>query len=185
MKYPQIRTLKMVPLDRMNTLSDWLATQLETRGWSQRELSRRSGISPTQISDIISGKANPGADSSIAIARALGEPPEKLLRLAGILPALPPAVPEEREALAILRTLGAQARAYALAILRALRGDRPPPPANVIAEPRQPYTVGEHLAADLARQLDQLTPADQRRVIDLMRRLSGDTQPNGDPQPEQ
>lgn len=158
----------------MNTLSDWLSNELGDRGWSQRELSRRSGISPTQISDIISGKANPGADSCVAIARALNEPPEDILRLAGILPPLPPPVEDEREALGLFRQLERSARQVILATMRSLAGIRP---AIRFNEPRAPYSLDERLAQDIAQQLEQLTPEDQRRVIDLMRRLSGDIGP--------
>ncbi len=85
-----------------------------------RELSRRAGISHTQIADVVNSRANPGADFCIAVARALGEQPEKMLRLAGILPPLPPAVEEENEILQIVRHLSPVQRQAALAILRSL-----------------------------------------------------------------
>lgn len=71
----------------MTILSDWLTTELAERGWSMRELARRSGISTAQISDVISGNANPGVKFCQAIAKGLGVPPTEIFRLAGHLPA--------------------------------------------------------------------------------------------------
>jgi len=160
----------------MNTLSDWLVTELDVRGWSQRELSRRSGVSPTQISDIISGKANPGADSSIAIARALSKPPEDILRLAGILPPLPPPVENDQEAITLFRQLDQGTRHVILATMRNLLGIR----SAVINEQRAGYTASggsSRLAQDITSQLQQMTPGDQRRILDLIHRLTrGETE---------
>lgn len=85
---------------RVTKLSDWLASELEDRGWSMRELGRRSGVSHTQISDVISGKARPGSDFCQAVARGLGEPPGKIYRLAGLLPPVSEARRREFEELA-------------------------------------------------------------------------------------
>lgn len=77
----------MIPMH--DKLITWMIEELKKRGWSHRELARRSGMSQPAISGTLSGDRNPGADFCIKIAQALGEPPEKLLRLAGILPPLP------------------------------------------------------------------------------------------------
>jgi transcriptional regulator with XRE-family HTH domain len=69
----------------MSALSDWLADELTRRGWSHNELARRAGVSQPNVSAIVKGQ-NPGCDFCIKIAAALGESPEKVLRLAGILP---------------------------------------------------------------------------------------------------
>lgn len=70
-------------------LTDWINTRLKEMGWSQSELSKRSDVSRPLISQVLSGDKPPSADFCIKIAPALGETPEKLLRLAGILPAAP------------------------------------------------------------------------------------------------
>ena len=62
----------------------------EGRGWSQRELGRRAGISGAAISKLESGATEPTNDTIVKVARALGESPEDLLRLAGHLPDAPP-----------------------------------------------------------------------------------------------
>lgn len=107
-------------MDLVTTLSDWLTTQLQQRGWSMRELGRRSNISHAQISDVINGKSRAGADFCVAIAQGLGEPVDAVLRRAGLLPPLPPAVEEERELLFLLRRLPGSAREMIVMQIRAL-----------------------------------------------------------------
>ena len=74
----------------VDELGTWLASELKQRSWSMSEMGRRAGYSSTHISDVINGTTNPSADFVIAVARALGESPEALLRLAGHLPDAPP-----------------------------------------------------------------------------------------------
>jgi transcriptional regulator with XRE-family HTH domain len=73
----------------VNKLSSLITSELETRGWSMRELGRRAGVSHAQISNVVSGSAKPGADFCLSVARAFRMPPEKVLRLGGLLPPLP------------------------------------------------------------------------------------------------
>jgi transcriptional regulator with XRE-family HTH domain len=82
----------------MNELPNWLNRELQKRGWSMRELGRRSGVSQAQISNVINGIARPSADFCIKVAKAFRLPPETVLRRAGILPALT-TIKEERETL--------------------------------------------------------------------------------------
>lgn len=70
-------------------LTVWLTEELEKRRWSQRELSRQSGISYPLISQVLAGDVPPSADFCIKISLPLGVAPEMVLRLAGILPDLP------------------------------------------------------------------------------------------------
>ncbi|MCL4296532.1 MAG: helix-turn-helix domain-containing protein [Anaerolineae bacterium] len=72
----------------MSDLGDWLADELARRGWSHNELARRAGVSQPNVSAIVKGQ-NPGCDFCIKIAAALSEAPEKVLRLASILPPSP------------------------------------------------------------------------------------------------
>ena len=67
----------------------WLNGELNKRGWSNSELHRRSGMANSTISMILGGQKKPGWDFCAAIAKALGEPPEKVFRLAGLLPSIP------------------------------------------------------------------------------------------------
>ena len=67
-------------------LSDWISNELQRRGWSQREVARRGGISHSTVSDVLSGQRTPTADFCIAIANAFGTSRADVLTRAGILP---------------------------------------------------------------------------------------------------
>jgi transcriptional regulator with XRE-family HTH domain len=62
---------------------------MDKRGWSNSELARRAGITPSNVSTVISSTRQPGWDFCAKIARPLGYTPDYVLRLAGLLPALP------------------------------------------------------------------------------------------------
>jgi transcriptional regulator with XRE-family HTH domain len=81
----------------------WLIEELDRRKWSHGELSRQSGISRPYISQVLSDDARASVSFCHKIAHALGEPPEKVLRLAGILPSS--SASEDDPALAELRDL--------------------------------------------------------------------------------
>ena len=56
----------------------------QQKGWTQSELSRRSGVKQGVLSDIESGKTkHPRCDTLAAIAEALEVPVEKLMQKAG------------------------------------------------------------------------------------------------------
>ena len=65
-------------------LSEFLRAQVEQRGISERELSRRAGLGTTTIHFIINRpKSTPTYDTCVRLATALELPPEILLQLAG------------------------------------------------------------------------------------------------------
>lgn len=68
------------------TFGDWVLQELNSRGWDQAELARRSGISDAHISRVVTGGRKPGADAVQRIARALRLPAEEVFRRAGLLP---------------------------------------------------------------------------------------------------
>lgn len=72
-----------------NNLSAFLNEELTKRGWSQRELARRSGLSPTSISEVMAGVRGPGKRFCQAVAKALQIPPERIFQEAGIIEAPP------------------------------------------------------------------------------------------------
>ncbi|MBD3305304.1 helix-turn-helix domain-containing protein [candidate division KSB3 bacterium] len=80
-------------------LAEWINQRLFERDWSQSELARRAGLTPAQISRILSGTRGPSMQSCRAISRAFGEPPENLFRLAGFLPPKPEEEPKLRDVL--------------------------------------------------------------------------------------
>ena len=69
-----------------SSFSQWLLKELESREWSQVDLSRRSGVSQAQITRVLSGERGVGEKALSAIAHALKLPPEQVFRAAGILP---------------------------------------------------------------------------------------------------
>ncbi len=76
-------------IDIVSKLSDWINAELNNRGWSQRELGRRSSLSGATISDVIGEKTKPTWELCDKIAKTFNVPSEDLFRLAGLLPALP------------------------------------------------------------------------------------------------
>ncbi len=69
----------------MNT-ADWLQKKIEEAGITQAELSRLSGISKPHINKVLNGERGLSGQSLMAIAKALGIPPEEIYREAGLLP---------------------------------------------------------------------------------------------------
>lgn len=126
----------------------WLNTQLKQRGWSHRELARRSGLSQTAVSSVISEQRNPGWDFCLAVARALGEPPENVFRMAGLLPALPQPIAQEHELIHLIRSMDDDTRAIVLTMLRNLPIQKGPPP---IAEAPAQYST---FTSDLNTEID-------------------------------
>jgi len=120
----------------MSRLTDYLNAQLDDRGWSKSELARRAGVSSSQVIDVINERSNPGPEFCIAVARALGDHPEDLLRMGKYLPPLPPAVAEEREALIYFRRLPEELRRAMLTTMRNLLGIRG---RYILHEHRPPY----------------------------------------------
>ena len=74
----------------MTAFVDWMATELERRGWSMSELARRAGMSHSLVSEVLAEKRYPTPDFVLAVARGAGADPVTLLRLAGHLPDAPP-----------------------------------------------------------------------------------------------
>jgi len=71
------------------TLVNWIVEKNDARNWSQRRLASEAGLSHTQVSNVINGSRAVTFDFCAAVAKAFGEPPEKVLRIAGLLPPLP------------------------------------------------------------------------------------------------
>jgi len=104
----------------------WLNDKLHDRGWNYSELARRMGnFTPSGVSRAMSESGGISYDFCIGVARAFEAQPEDFLRKAGLLPALPAHVREEREVQYLIRTLSPEERETALAMLRGLAGYRP------------------------------------------------------------
>jgi transcriptional regulator with XRE-family HTH domain len=66
--------------------SEWLTTELATRGWSRSEAARRGNISPSMFDKVINGYSKPGSRFLEGIAQAFGISPIIVYRKAGLLP---------------------------------------------------------------------------------------------------
>jgi len=108
----------------------------------------------------------------VSIAHALGESPEDMLRLAGILPSIPPEVAEEREIIAIVRSLtDPTQRQIVLDMLRGLV-KRPPPVTLLGAAGSVPAQTAEDNHGDRPRgtleQMFQLEQATREQADSLL-----------------
>ena len=153
-------------------LINWLNTQLEERGWSQRELARRTGLSHTAISTVLNSQRNPGWDFCAAIARTLGEPPENVFRMAGLLPSVSLPAYEAKEVLYLFQSLPEDLRTIALTIMRALQLG-----PEMIAETRPPYrsqpAISLELDAELSAFLSEFP--ELQEIIDDARHILSET----------
>jgi transcriptional regulator with XRE-family HTH domain len=64
----------------------WLRNEIDRREMSQIDLSRKTGVSATQIARILSGERGMGIETLVAISTALNISPITIIRKAGILP---------------------------------------------------------------------------------------------------
>lgn len=74
----------------MNDLITWINGEIKKKGWSNNELARRAGMSSSGMSRVLTGENKITWEFCYQVAQALKEPPEKLFRLAGLLPPAPP-----------------------------------------------------------------------------------------------
>jgi len=73
----------------------WLSQELDRRDWSHRELARQMETSQSYVSRVIKGENPPSVNFCHRVAKVLDESPEKLLRLAGIIPPAAPVQPSD------------------------------------------------------------------------------------------
>lgn len=77
----------------------WLLDQINSRGWTQADLSRSAGLTTAAVSRIMTGTRRPGPEACTGIAKALGLPISYVFQRAGLLPNDPE--PEASEELII------------------------------------------------------------------------------------
>jgi len=147
----------------------WLDSEVKERGWTFGELGRRAGLSSGMISKVMTEQARPGWNFCQKLGHALAMPTEDVFRRARLLPPLPPAVAEEREAMALFRTLPSAVRATVLTTLRALAGRR----AYAVAEARPAYVAAEMSRLDRAlwEAWEALSPEWQEAALEQVRQL--------------
>jgi len=151
----------------MTDLTDFLNAELERRRMSMRELGRLAGFSPTQVSDVINEKVPASPGFVLSVAKALGEDGAVLLRLAGHLPAAPPAASEEQQALHLFRQIAPGQREAALRMLSGLSDHSQIAPQ---ARPDHAARMGlDPALQDLIRQIFRLmweiAPKEERTAV--------------------
>lgn len=70
----------------MPEFTEWLLDELQRRGWQPADLAKQAELSTGSISNILTGKRKPGANICVSIADALNISPERVFRIAGLLP---------------------------------------------------------------------------------------------------
>ena len=104
-------------------LTEWINQILNERGWSVRELARRAGVEHSTVNSVLAEKHDPGLRFCNGIARAVKVPPERVFRLAGLLPSYvigdKPAR-EEAELLEYFRYLAPENRRAIITLARGL-----------------------------------------------------------------
>jgi transcriptional regulator with XRE-family HTH domain len=100
------------------SFSDWLANELSQRNMTQAELAKISGVTPAQISRIISGQRGAGEDALKAIAHALRYPAEVVFRAAGLLPPAPEIQTEDQQFLYLLHLMDELSREELLEFMK-------------------------------------------------------------------
>ena len=69
-----------------STFIKWLSAEIDDRGWTLREMARRSDLTHVAISNVLNEVRNPGVEFCLKVARAFHVPPERVFRRAGLLP---------------------------------------------------------------------------------------------------
>jgi len=131
----------------------------DDKGWSQRELGRRAGVSNTAISKLESGDAEPTNNTIVRVALALGQDPEELLRLAGHLPSIPPPTDLDTEICQRFRCLSMADKQAVAHIVFSLTG--------VEAEADLPQAVSAHPPATAEQESGKtiLSEAGQQELL--------------------
>ncbi len=69
-----------------STFTQWLLEEMKAREWSQAELARKSKVSESHLSHVLSGRRRPKIEFCNRVARAFDLPSEVVARKAGLLP---------------------------------------------------------------------------------------------------
>jgi len=98
----------------------WIKNELKSKGLTQADLVKSSGISNAQISRIINKHNQPTAETLIAIARGLQVPANEVFQAAGLLPSATEITPLMERAIYYLSHLGPEDQERAVLYLEVL-----------------------------------------------------------------
>lgn len=153
---------------------EWLQKQIDDRGWSQNELGKRSSISGSHVSMVMTKRRPVTFEFCKAVADALDMPPEQVLRRAGLLDPLLPEVELEDEVINLLRGLSRSARHVVLKTLRLLAAEPSFAETGASYESHRPPAFSEQQVLSIAQDLEALSPEDRKLVFSFMKRLRGE-----------
>jgi len=102
-----------------NDFLTWIENELKERDWKAADLSKRAAISDSTLSRILNRERQPNLEHCLGIARAFHEPPERVLRLAGLLPPLPAGDAVARQVAEVVQRLPAEEQALCLWFVQA------------------------------------------------------------------
>lgn len=105
----------------METLTEYLESEINARFWRPADLAKKAQIPDATLSRILSQSRQAGPGVCKALAKALDQPPEKLFRLAGLLPPSRDPGEDEEELLYHYRDLDEGGQREARAVLKVLR----------------------------------------------------------------
>jgi len=158
----------MVESYLMEEFITWLEEELNRRDWQPADLARKANLGNSTITRILGETRKAGPEVCVAIAQALGEPPEKVFRLAGLLPPSPEPANGEDQLLIAFRQLPSQQQRFLLDMLRGSHGQLIELPVSTnldTAWPDEPSPDMEDIA-NIVQHLDEL---ERRLVFDYAR----------------
>ena len=134
----------------MSKFTDWLLEEMNAREWSQADLARRSKLSRTAVSNVLSENRKAGAEFCLSVAVAFGIPPEIAFRRAGLLPPVSPEEVNTQVMVFLFRQLGPVDQQQAINFVRSLLGHEN---YKVIRESQQLYEVLKDTQTETAIEL--------------------------------
>lgn len=146
----------------MEEFREWLEMQLKKRDWQPADLARRAGLGNSTITRILNDTRRAGPEVCVAIARALGERPEMVFRLAGLLPPEPQPAQDEDNLLDAFRRLTCEEQNFLLRLLR--------PQASLLQESTEQdiiESIPDSPSPDIEAILEIITRLDilERRLV--------------------
>jgi transcriptional regulator with XRE-family HTH domain len=110
----------------MSEFTDWLSNQLDTKNLSMRDLAKRSKLSQSNISKVISGKVAPTTGFCVAIAHALEVSEIDTLHRAGLITEKPVAMDETmiREIMGIVLQLTPDQREFIMMFAKMIQSGK-------------------------------------------------------------
>jgi len=104
----------------MGKLGSYIESELQSRGWTQADLARESGLNTSVISNLINGNRKLGLSSLLGFVKAFGVSADKILREAGLLPPVPERTEAHEQVLHLWDQLSATDRQVVLDLMEVL-----------------------------------------------------------------